>query len=269
MYASDISGMGFTLDPDFANLGRGFFTLSDDEAEPQAPIAYTFTFTQNPYSEYQAFVDWVLASGKLTLIYNPTGTQEYCRNVYLASLEKGELNQMGWLEVPCRFLCETPWYLPVPSSMALEVEDATTIKRYHYQYTDALKYGSDGYPALSATVPNSGHIPAAVEIAYHGKIVNPVIRLTGKLSGQTIGVCAIGATLENADTLKVSTRYEDSYVKKVSAGGAVTDLLDALDLRLNPFFRIPVSEPCEISIESDESISGRAELLIYYYFRSV
>lgn len=269
MYASAISGMGLTLSPEFADLGRGFFIVTSDENEPQAAAAYTLTFTRNPYSEYQTFINWVSAAGALTLIYDPTGTQEYCRSVSIASMQKGELNQMGWLEIPCSFLCKTPWYLPVPSSMALEVEDTTTTKRYPYQYTEALKYGSGSYPALAGTVPSAGHLPAALEIAYYGQISNPAIRLTGKLSGKTYGVCSLAVSLAESDTLKFSTRYEDSYVKKVDANGEETDLLDVLDLSTTPFFRIPVEEPCEISIESDGSIAGRAELQVYYYFRSV
>lgn len=269
VYASTISGMGFELDPDFADLGRGFFIVSGDEAEPQGAIAYTLTFTRNPYSEYQAFVDWVSAAGALTLLYNPAGSQEYCRSVSIASIQKGELNRVGWLEVAISLTCHTPWYLPVPSAMALEAEDAAITRRYTYQYSPQLGYGSDTATALSGTIPKSGHIPAALELTYYGQISNPVIRLIGKTSGRTYGVCAPAAVLGPTDMLKFSTRYESSYVKKVSAAGEETDLLDTLDLRQNPFFRIPVEEACTISIACDGTISGRVDLLVYYYFRSV
>lgn len=269
VYASALSGFGLSLEPAFADLRYGFFEVSSDENEPQIPLAFTLTFTRNAYSEYKAFVDWVAAAGVLTILYNPTGAQEYCRSVSITSMQKGELNRQGWLEVPVILLCKTPWYLPVPSSMALEIEDAAAIKRYTYQYTPDLRYGSDGLPALSGNIPKSGHIPAALELCYYGQIVNPMIRLTGKTSGKTYGICALKATLEATDTLKFSTRYENSYVKKIDAHGVETDLLDVLDLSLTPFFRVPVTEPCVISIESESAISGRSELLIYYYFRSV
>ena len=257
------------LDPGFADLGNGFFVASSDKSEPQGAIAYTVTFTRNPYTEYERFLDWMSAAGELTLLYDPAGTQEYCRAVSVISIQKGELNRLGWLECPLSLRCKTPWYLPVPSAMALQVEDPATIRRYTYQYTPELKYGSDGLPALSGTIPKSGHIPAAVELSYFGEIINPAIRLTGKISGKTYGICALEAAFSASDTLKLSTRYENSYAKKIDANGVETDLLDVLDLSTTPFFRIPVDEPCTISIESESIISGRAELLIYYYFRSV
>ena len=77
------------------------------------------------------------------------------------------------------------------------------------------------------------------------------------------------AVLSVSDTLLFSTRYEDSYVKKRSAAGVETDLLDVLDLSSTPFFHIPVDEPCTISVESDAAINGKADLEIYYYYRSV
>ena len=132
-----------------------------------------------------------------------------------------------------------------------------------------LIYGDDSSATLSGTIAGAGHIPGSLELSYHGGIVNPKIRLTGSVSGKTYGVCSITAAFAPSDTLKFSTKYEDSYVKKVTAGGVETDLLDALDLSSTPFFHIPVDEPCVISIEADAAFTGSADLLIYYYYRSV
>ena len=65
------------------------------------------------------------------------------------------------------------------------------------------------------------------------------------------------------------SRYEESFVQKISALEGTVDLLDNLDLSTIPFIHIPVNEPCTLTIESDGAFSGRADLLIYYYYRSV
>jgi hypothetical protein len=75
--------------------------------------------------------------------------------------------------------------------------------------------------------------------------------------------------LSPSDTLKFCSRYEDSYVKRIAADGVETDLLDVLDLSSTPFFHIPVDEPCTVSIEADSAFTGSADLLIFYYYRSV
>ena len=82
-------------------------------------------------------------------------------------------------------------------------------------------------------------------------------------------ICSVTVVLSEGDQLKLSTRYENSYVKRITAAGVETDLLDVLDLSLTPFFHIPVNEPCTVSIEADSAFTGKADLLIYYYFRSV
>ena len=89
------------------------------------------------------------------------------------------------------------------------------------------------------------------------------------MSGKTYGICSVSVVLNPSDQLILSTRYEDSFVKRVFAGGAETDLIDVLDLSTEPFFHIPVDEPCTLSVEADAAFAGVADLVLYYYYRSV
>lgn len=269
VYATDLAGFGFTLAPGFADLGRGFFSAVSDESEPQNSGSFVTVFTRSPYVRYQAFVNWLASAGTLALVYNPTGSQEYFRDVSVNFIQKGELNQVGWLESPCSFFCSTPWYMPSPTTLSLEGSGLDESKRYTYRYDENLRYGVDSSASLATKINGGGHIPGSLSIFFHGAITNPRFRLTGNLSGRTFGVCAVSAVLSETDTLELSTRYENSYVRKISASGEVTDLLDALDLSTTPFFHIPVDEPCTLSIEASASFTGRADMLIYYYYRSV
>ena len=269
VYASNLSGFGLTLSPNFADLGRGFFSPVSDEAEPQNPLAFTMTFTQNPYETYEQLVNWLAAAGTITVVYNPTGKKELCRDVTISFLQKGELDEVGWLPVPASFQPCTPWYMPSPTQLALEGTGTDDSKRYDYEYTENLRYGEDSAASISATIAGGGHVPGALELSFYGAIVNPRIRLTGNISGKTFGVCSISAVLADTDRLMYSSRRNDSYVKKVAADGTETDLLDVLDLSTNQFFHFPVDEPCTISFEADDSFTGFVDLTIYYYYRSV
>lgn len=269
VYASSLAGFGFTLSPGFADLNRGFFVPVSTESEPQGTISFTLTFTRNPYTVHQSLVNWLSAAGAVTLVYNPTGKQAYCRDVSINFLQKGELNEVGWLELPCSFFCSTPWYLPAPTSLYLEPSGANVIKRYDYTYSADLQYGSDSAESLIGTIAGAGHIPGSLEMTYYGAITNPRIHLTGNITGKTYGLCSVSVVLGESDLLKFSTRYENAYVKRITADGVETDLLDALDLSTTPFFHIPVDEPCTISVEADAAFTGFADLLIYYYYRSV
>ena len=299
VYASMLAGFGVTLTPVYADLNRGFFTPVSDEAEPQTTLPFTITFTRAPYETYQQLIDWLSSAGTITIVYDPTGQQEFYRDVTINFLQKGEKTQVGWLEIPASFFCSTPWYLPAPTEFDLSAISEDETKRYDYSYggegyeddlqpgilgisllgsfilgtgsneNKALIYGDDSSATLSGTVAGAGHVPGALELTYRGSLVNPRIRLVGNASGKTYGICAVDVTLAASDALQLSTRYENSYVRKISADGEVTDLLDVLNLSLNPFFHIPVEEPCTLSIEADAAFTGKADMLVYYYFRSV
>lgn len=269
VYATELSGFGVTLAPTFADLSRGFFSPVSSESEPQTTLAFVMVFTRKAYETYNEMFNWLAAANPITIVYNPTGKQEFYRDVSVNFLQKGELTEVGWLEVPCSFFCSTPWYLPSPTELNLEGSATDKSKRYPYRYTPDLKYGAASTAAISAVISGAGHVPGAMELAFYGAITNPKIRLTGVNSNKVYGICSISAVFDRSDILKFSTKYDHSYVKKISAGGEETDLLDALDLSSTPFFHIPVDEPCTISIEADASFSGQVELLIYYYYRSV
>lgn len=269
IYATGLAGFGVALNPSFADLNRGFFARVNDELEPQGTLTLTIVFTQNPYKLYKDFVDWISASVVLSIAYNPTGDQEYHRDVIVSSMAKEELTDVGWLEVPCSFYCLTPWYLPSPTSLRIEQSNDAETKVYDYGYSDVLRFGSESAASFSGEVVGAGHIPGSLEISYYGAISNPRIRLSGNISGKTYGICSIAAVLSETDRLHFSTKYENSFVKQISATGVETDLLDKLDLLTNPFFHIPVSEPCTLSMESDTEFTGTADMLVYYYYRSV
>lgn len=270
VYLSDPAGLGYSLSPSYADLSSGFFLLVGDTTEPQSILTCKLTFTgRAPYDLYRAFVNWLSAAGRLTIAYNPDSAQTYYRKVNINFIQKTELTRTRWLEVSVSLYALTPWYLPTPTVLQLETSDDTAEKRYDYTYDDSLQYGADSTAAFSGLIVNSGHVPAAILLEYHGAITNPTIRLTGLNSGITHGVCSVAATLIDTDTLVISTQATDSYVRRRSAQGEETDLLDVLDLSLNPFFRIPVDEPCILTVEADTQIFGTANLEIFYYFRSV
>jgi hypothetical protein len=269
VYASELAGLGISLTPGFTDLGRGFFIPIADEAEPQAPVAFTLTFTKAPYHTYKQLMDWIATAGRLMLVYNPTGSQEYYRDITLEFAQKGELSAVGWLETPCSFLCSTPWYLPTPTPINIESADTGDDKIYDYMYSDSLRYRADSVGALVATIAGAGHIPGALVLRVYGGITNPRIRLAGSITGKTYGICSVSGVIDAQDVLEFSTKYGDSYIKKIPPVGAQADLLDALDLQLDPFFHIPISEPCTLFVESDGLFIGQADILVYYYYRSV
>ena len=269
VYCTDLAGFGFSFESVFSNIGQGFFPVDTAVKDVQSSIPFTLIFTKNAYKAYQDFINWLSAARSLTIVYNPTGDREYFKDIVIDFVQKGELTRVGWLEAPCSLFGVTPWYLPQPTILGIQSSGTDERKRYPYRYTNALTYGMNSSAALSATIAGTGHIPAALELTYYGAARSPKIKLTGNISNKTFGICYIDTALDSADILKLSTKYDNSFVKKISAEGMETDLINNLDLSLTPFFHVPIDEPCTVSIESDDVLSGRADLSVYYYYRSV
>lgn len=269
IFLSEPAGLGFTLAPSYADLKRGFFLPVANDAEPQNAFAAKLTFYKGePYRQYFNLVNWAAAGGQLLLVYVPFTGAEFFRQVDIAFFTKGELNAVGALEVPISLTYLTPWYERSPSTLDMQNGQENSI-RYTYRYTDDLIYGTDSAAALSGVIHPGGHVPGSMVLRYRGGILNPRIRLTGNVSGKTHGLTVIEAGFDSSDILEFSTQYRDSHVYRIAADGTVTDLMDSLQVDPEPFWNIPTDEPCTINIESDTAFTGSAELLIFYYYRSV
>lgn len=267
VYASNLAGFGVSLSPKFADLGGGFFPEISNESEPQNTLAFTITLTVKPYTAHQSLMDWLAASGSLTIVYDPTGTQEYFRDVAVSYVQKGELNQVGWLELLCSFSCKTPWYRPQPTALNITGTGQDARKRYPYTYV--YRYGADTSAKIDTFIAGTGHIPGSIKLTFRGSVTNPQLRLVGNVTGKVYGTCSLSAVFDEGETLAYSSLYENSFVKRIAADGTETDLIDALDLGLSPFFHIPVTEPCTLTLTAAAPFIGRLELLIYRYYRSV
>lgn len=270
VYLTDPAGLGFERDPTFTPLGQGFFRRIGADEDVQANPACTLVFTgPEPYATYQQLLAWVARAGNvMELVYCPHGSTEYSRGVELTSIEKGELNAVGWLSCPTVMTALGPWALPQPTRLEMDAAAATAMS-FPLVFDSNLVFGPDSADVMAADIVAAGHVAAGLVFRYTGAAVNPRIILTGKHSGTRIGVCDVTATLEDGDTLELSTRYEDSHIYKLPASGGVVDLVDELDITRNPFMHIPTSEPCTISMEAGSDITGTATVTIYYYYRSV
>lgn len=221
---------------------------------------------ESPYERYKKFLDWIYAAEELYFIYCPYGDNEYYKHIEIRSIEKTEYDKYGSLQPRVTIVPLTPWYLPAPIHISFG-EEQENVMRHDFTYTSDLIYGV-GTHDYSAEVSARGHLPSAIKLTFKGLATNPVFTLRGSSTRKIYGECRITGEFESDDTIEFSTAEQDSYVKKIDKDGNETDLIDSIDITVNPFFRIPLSEPCEVII-SGESILGQASMLQYVYYRGV
>ena len=269
IYATDPTGLGEELAPNYGDLNSGFFMVLSDEAEPQTSVGLTINFTRRAtaYEQYSELARWISAAGDgLLLLYAPHGATIYYRRVRLQYLKKTERNGVGWLECPAAFKPITPWYLPTsaPASMGSLAADAMRYDQFRY---DQARYVGSHAPTYAAQLQPAGDIPGGLEIRFSGTADNPVLTLSGLATGKVYGVCAIGQSLVAGDVLEYSSSPRDSYCR-VIRGGSVVPLDGYLDPSTDPFIRMPLTEPCLLQL-TGTSISGSAEVRVNYFFRTV
>lgn len=262
-------GLGIELSQTCVDLDNGFFSVSN-ESTPQNPITADLMFRKYAYENYRDFVNWINAAKELFFIYSPYGAAEFYRRVIVTYLKKTVRGKGGWMSVGVSFKPLTPWYLPTALRISLTKQTETAM-RYPFTYNSALRYGTSSIGSYAATIEPAGHLPASLMFTYKGAATNPVVSLTGVSTGKVYGRCIITAAFSKNDTLKLFTSPRDGFIKKIFADGTEADLIDsnAVDITEDPFLRLPLEESCNLQLSADDALSGDAEALVYYYFRSV
>lgn len=259
------AGLGFSITNTFAGIDDGFFALSKATGKQQT-IACDLLF-MNGYADFKAFVDWLTAAESLTIVYVP-GTSEYYCDVKINYLTKTELDRAGVLTVPASFYAVTPWYSPLILKISMRKQSSKAM-RYPFRYNSSLLYGSNSAGNYSAEIPAAGHIPSAIDLEYTGQLTNPRLSIVGLSSGKTYGVCDVNAIISDGETFSVSTRQNNSFIRKIDSNGNIVDLTDSIDPSTDPFIRIPTTENCRLSIQSENDLQNEVSVSIYRYYRAV
>lgn len=260
-------GLGLEFGDSYADIGEGFFRMISKK-HTQKAVSCKLNFLKSPYETYNSFITWCMKAKRLYLVYKPTNTEYYIRTE-ISNYEKTEINKYGYLEVPAKFLYLSPWYLPSPLNISFIGLDDNAF-RFDSSKLDGpdILAGSTA-DKYSAQIEASGHLPGALYVEYHGVAESPEIILEGAESGTIYGDCKINKAFSATSGFKLSTAYEESYVTEIKPDGTESDLLDAVDISLEPFFKIPLNEPCILRLTDDGALHGELSAKAYYYYRSV
>ena len=274
IFLTEPSGLGLEFSDSFADIGEGFFKLTN-KGHQQKTISCKINFVgANPYTDYNKFITWCMKSKELYLVYgvpifnNTEQEIQYYIHVEIANIQKGEINLAGYLEAPANFLYLSPWYLPTPVNPVNTglIDEAFRFNLKRFDIAPLAPLQIKDYEAI---IEPQGHLPAAFEVEYTGVIHDPVIKLVG-VTGKEYGRCEI-TQIVNVSTTKItlSTKYDNPFVKMVTDKGVETNLLPKVNLIYNPFFKMPVNEKCRLTVEDSGSMTGKLNIKVFYYFRSV
>lgn len=122
-------GLGFDEEASYFTVGFHHSLLSSTYSQGQISGDMIFvddSWEENGKTPYQRGFEFTqfCSNKNLQLYYQPhgEGTDGYYRNVRLSKYDKGEISELGVLEVPIEFTCSTPWYKKVYYSADAEPE---------------------------------------------------------------------------------------------------------------------------------------------------
>ena len=267
IFLTEPTGLGLNFGDNFADIGEGFFRMIAKKYNQNA-ITCKINFINDSYATYNHFVTWCMLAKSLYLVYQPENIEYYIR-IEIESLEKGEINKYGYLECSASFIYLSPWYLPSPLNISFIGLDNTAFRWDNSRFDGTDILASSTADSYSAQIDSDGHLPGAFYIEYLGAAVNPIVLLTGIESDIVYGKCKITGNFAANTGFKLSTKYEDSYVRKILSDGTEQDILSSVDLSFEPFFKMPLNEPCILQLVDDGALHGDLTAKIYYYYRSV
>lgn len=257
------AGLGARWTVKTADLGHGFFRELETDAVPAEPVTGELNFLPPlAYPTYRAFARFAAGSAELRLVYCPFGSDEFTCLGRLEYLQKGELAQTAILNVPVSFIPFTPWYQPRDLELTMTEASSDAWVLDESPFSDDLVFASSDVGSWAVEIPPSGDQPASLVFTFDGAAAGPVLTLTGVNSGTEYGRCAVDAEVTG---LRFSTKYLDSYV----TDGAGADLIDDVSPGHDPFFRVPMTEPCVLRLSASAALTGSAQVAVNYYFRSV
>lgn len=280
IFLSNPEGLGIEYGGTFADIDNGFFKYAAKKYT-QKTFSATLNFMVDPYGLYRTFIDWCMASEHIKLVYNPHGI-EYFIDVEIASIDKKEMNRLGYMTSEVKFKYLTPWYLPTNREVNSISEDHSFIKLspdYDISQgqtgngsildgpTDVLASGFGDRYSLQLTT--DGQFSSGFKFEYVGAANYPVFILEDFNTGEELGRCSILKNFVDGSRIEFSTAYQDSYIVGTDVLGNNEDLISYVDLSTDPFFRIPVGRECKFTIRDDGALNGVLKCTIYDYYRSV
>ena len=252
-------GLGYQQTNNMASIGDGFY-INVKKSWPKVSVIGVIAFGgDDPYADYVEFVDFINKGYDMTLAYTPRSVTYYSE-IDIEYINKGELNNIGVLEIPISMARKTPWYKITPQTVNIVPGSGGNVSTfdlvYDYEFIDE---NTDG----EATVVSLGHIPASLEVIVPGALTNPSITLLDS-NGVTLGKMELTGNVGVGEKLIYSSKY-------LSPGVWIDDdeQIDNLNINNENFFRVPMGETCSLVVASEGVVNLTATVNLYNYYRSV
>lgn len=259
LFLYNVTGLGFEKETEYVQIGNTF--VKNKENIKQNIIEGELEFYNMTYDEYTNFIDFVLSSKSLKLIYVPKISQrkEFYRDIDIVKIDKNEEDDYNVLISPITIYCKSLWYKQDVAIYTIKAQD-DEIRwdfRWDSRFTD--------YDNRNLTYINKGHVEAPVLIEMSGHLVNPKVELY--IEGELYQTVAFNVEIAEYEKLLYGTKENEFYINRQKTDGTIESLfsLDVIDFENDNVIRLPANKSCELKLTADnEVLNAQVTILAYY-----
>lgn len=259
LFLYNVSGLGYEENIEYERVGNTFIPTNKELV--QNTITGDLEFYDMTYDEYCNFVDFILASDFLRLVYVPkkTNRTEYYRDIDVCKIDKSEEDEYNILTSPIDIKCKSLWYEENKVIYTTKGEEDEMIWDFKWD----SKFSD--YNTRSLEYINKGHIDAPVEIVVNGPVINLKILLFAE--GELIQSVPINIAIEEYEKILYGTKENDFYINKQNTDGTLTSLfsLDFIEFENDNIIRIPKNKSCELRLVAENEILSAAITILTQY----
>lgn len=262
LFLYNVTGLGFEKETEYVQIGSTF--VKNKENIKQNIIEGELEFYDMTYDEYVTFINFVILSKSLKLIYVPKTSQkkEYYRDIDIVKIDKNEEDDYNVLISPITIYCKSLWYKK--NTTIHTIQPKSNEIRWDFRWDSKFV----DYDVRNLEYINDGHVEAPVQISIDGYVVNPVVSLY--IDKELYQRVCFNIEIKEDEKLLYGTKENNFYINKQKTDGTIEDLLnlDVLNFYTDNVIRIPVNKSCELTLTADNEILN-AEVIIFTFYYSV
>ena len=259
LFLFNIMGLGFEKDVEYIQIGNSF--IKNKEKIKQGIIEGELEFYDMTYDEYSNFIDFVLKSESLKLIYIPKKSNriEYYRDIDIVKIEKNDEDDFNILTSPISIYCTSLWYKE--NNIVYIAEEIENEIRWDFEWDSKFT----DYENRNLIFENKGHVEAPFLLEMNGYVLNPKVQVY--VNNEKIYELALNITIEENEKLMYSTKDNDLFLYLIHADNSQENLFNYLDLNNINFFELPKGVS-EVKVSGDNEIIN-TKLTIFEEFVAV
>lgn len=255
---ADISGHGFSINSDYTKVGDMF--VSNYREDEQGEMEFTVQFIgRHMLMRYTDFVNFLNTASELYLIYIPYDNAEYKRNVDVASVDAGSIDN-GVYKAKLKLLCKSMFYSTEKSDFVVTANEAGMTFDFVWD-----TWFND-YSNIVCDISNDGHVESAFQIEFAGYVQNPKVQVFQ--NGKIIHELVFPITVMQGERMQYSTLDDDLYIEIIKKDGSTQNLISFLSMENENFFKLPKGKS-EMLFACEGGSLDEVHVKLFKYYKAV